>query len=139
MNLLILSLLLAGVSSRVIYSGDVDDSSNLNNHLHQFNPFCTEPCNPWEQCDVGFCWPKSCKTDDECGTWAFCWNEICGSFCSDVNQICSPPRICIHGKCGLPFNFNQTQFDRRSFSTGCAAPCGPGSTCMMGNCVQDAG
>ncbi|EGT41217.1 hypothetical protein CAEBREN_13646 [Caenorhabditis brenneri] len=138
MNLLILCLLFAVVFSRVIYPEDVDGSSHLNNHLHQFPRFCTKPCKEWEECVEGFCYAKKCKTDDECGTWAFCWTEWCGSFCSDV-QICPPPSICIHGKCGIPFNFNQTQSNRRSFSTGCAAPCGPGTTCMMGNCVRDAG
>ncbi|CAL2051636.1 unnamed protein product [Caenorhabditis brenneri] len=143
MNLLILSLLFVVVSSHVIYPGDVDESSYLKNHLNHFNLNCTKPCPPGQKCVNGSCEQELCKTDDDCDTWAFCEDGRCWSVCSGVSdKVCIPPMTCHKGKCGLifrPSSLNHHQFKRRSFRSGCAAPCGPGTTCMMGHCVQDAG
>ncbi|EGT41220.1 hypothetical protein CAEBREN_13041 [Caenorhabditis brenneri] len=111
MNLLILSLLFAVVFSRVIYPEDVDDSSRE----------CTVPCFPDEICENGRCVEMDMFAD----------------FTSDCPYKCPRGMKCRNGKC--PVIINRHQFNRRSFRAGCAAPCGPGTTCMMGNCVQDAG
>ncbi|CAL2051633.1 unnamed protein product [Caenorhabditis brenneri] len=140
MNLLILSLLFVVVSSHVYYPGDAG-SSYPENHLYHFNLTCTDRCTPGQTCVDGSCQAEQCKIDDDCDTWAFCEDGRCWSICSDVVG-CSTPMICIKGRCGIkmrPSSLNHHQFNRRSFRAGCAAPCGPGTTCMMGHCVQDAG